>query len=118
VVKNVEVIFDRRTQRSKGFAFVEMETLDAAQKAAVALHRIEFMGRTIVVSSAKADPAASPIDAAHEKSATYISNPTPTTTPSSPIESDAKASDTSTQEAATPPAASAPPPPSPNQKLT
>ncbi len=71
VVKNVEVIMDRRTQRSKGFGFVEMETLADARKAAVALHRMDFMGRTIIVSSAKADPASNPIDAAYEKSNSY-----------------------------------------------
>jgi RNA recognition motif-containing protein len=82
VVKNVEIIMDRRTQRSKGFGFVEMETLAAARKAAVALHRLDFMGRTIVVSSAKADPALNPIDAAHEKSNSYspssLNPPAPT----------------------------------------
>jgi RNA recognition motif-containing protein len=68
VVKNVEVIIDRRTQRSKGFGFVEMETMADARKAAAAMHRIEFMGRTIVVGGAKADPASAPAQMANEGS--------------------------------------------------
>jgi RNA recognition motif-containing protein len=87
VVKNVEVIMDRRTHRSKGFGFVEMETLSDARQAAVAMHRLEFMGRTIVVSSAKADPASNPVDAAHERSNTYSPSSNQMTTPEKPLAS-------------------------------
>ena len=52
-VKNVEVAMDRRANRSKGFGFVEMETLDTAKQAAEKLNRTDFMGRQIVVSGAK-----------------------------------------------------------------
>ncbi len=44
-VKNVEVAMDRRTSRSKGFGFVEMESLDTAKQAAEKLNRTDFMGR-------------------------------------------------------------------------
>ncbi len=54
-VKNVEVAMDRRTSRSKGFGFVEMESLDTAKQAAEKLNRTDFMGRQIVVSGAKLD---------------------------------------------------------------
>jgi RNA recognition motif-containing protein len=54
-VKNVEVAMDRRANRSKGFGFVEMETLETAKAAAEKLNRTDFMGRQIVVSGAKLD---------------------------------------------------------------
>jgi hypothetical protein len=52
-VKNVEVAVDRHANRSKGFGFVEMESLDSAKAAAEKLNRTDFMGRQIVVSGAK-----------------------------------------------------------------
>ena len=54
-VKNVEVAMDRRANRSKGFGFVEMETLETAKAAAEKLNRTDFLGRQIVVSGAKLD---------------------------------------------------------------
>jgi hypothetical protein len=54
-VKNVEIAMDRHTNRSKGFGFVEMETLDTAKEAAAKLNRTDFMARQIVVSGAKMD---------------------------------------------------------------
>jgi RNA recognition motif-containing protein len=61
-VKNVEIAMDRRTNRSKGFGFVEMETLETAKESAAKLNRSNFMGREIVVSGAKLDkrPSANP----------------------------------------------------------
>lgn len=54
-VKNVEIAMDRHANRSKGFGFVEMETLETAKEAAAKLNRTDFMGRQIVVSGAKVD---------------------------------------------------------------
>jgi len=65
-VKNVEVAMDRHANRSKGFGFVEMESLETAKDAAAKLNRTDFMGRQIVVSGAKVDKrpsAGSPRDA-------------------------------------------------------
>ena len=64
-VKNVEIAMDRRTNRSKGFGFVEMETLETAKEAAAKLNRTDFMSRQIVVSGAKVDkrPAQNPREA-------------------------------------------------------
>jgi len=62
----VEVAMDRHANRSKGFGFVEMESLETAKDAAAKLNRTDFMGRQIVVSGAKVDkrPAqSSPRDA-------------------------------------------------------
>jgi len=52
-VTSAQVIIDRDTNRSKGFAFVEMEKDADAQAAIKALDGREFEGRNIVVNVAK-----------------------------------------------------------------
>jgi len=52
-VVSAKVIIDRDSNRSKGFAFVEMEDEQAAQAAIKALDGNEFEGRTIVVNVAR-----------------------------------------------------------------
>jgi RNA recognition motif-containing protein len=52
-VVSASVISDRDTNRSKGFAFVEMSTDDEAQEAIKQLNGKEVDGRTIVVNIAK-----------------------------------------------------------------
>ena len=81
-VKNVEVAMDRHANRSKGFGFVEMESLDTAKLAAEKLNRTDFMGRQIVVSGAKMDKrvnqAPSPRDedpTSHDATGTSTTNP-------------------------------------------
>ena len=54
-VRSVELVMDRRSNRSKGFGFVDMGDLDVAKKAVVAIHKTEFMGRQLVVSGAKSE---------------------------------------------------------------
>jgi RNA recognition motif-containing protein len=54
IVQNVEVVSNRQTQRSKGFAFVQMQTIEEAKRAVAELHDKEYMGRKLVVSGAKA----------------------------------------------------------------
>ena len=51
-VRSVEIIYNTRTYRSKGYAFVEMEQLGDAQRAAEVLHGQPFMGRELMVSAA------------------------------------------------------------------
>ena len=52
-VVTAEVVSHKQTQRSKGFAFVQMQTVDEAKRAVTELHDKEFMGRKLVVSGAK-----------------------------------------------------------------
>lgn len=52
-VTSAQVIFDRETNRSKGFGFVEMEDDAAAQAAIKALHGSTFEGREIAVNVAR-----------------------------------------------------------------
>jgi len=52
-VQNAEVVSYRHNQRSKGFAFVQMQTVEEAQRAVKELHDKEFLGRKLVVSGAK-----------------------------------------------------------------
>jgi RNA recognition motif-containing protein len=53
-VKNAEIVSHRGTERSKGFGFVLMTTVDEARRAVEELHDKAFMGRKLVVSGAKA----------------------------------------------------------------
>lgn len=52
-VQNAEVVSYKHNQRSKGFAFVQMQTIEEAQRAVSELHDKEFLGRKLVVSGAK-----------------------------------------------------------------
>lgn len=52
-VKNAEIIYNKRTQRSKGFAFVEMISVDDAKRSAEVLHEQPFMGRNLIVNGAR-----------------------------------------------------------------
>jgi len=54
-VQNAEVVSYRHNQRSKGFAFVQMQTVEEAKRAVDELHDKEFLGRRLVVSGAKSD---------------------------------------------------------------
>jgi hypothetical protein len=53
-VQNVEIVSNKHTQKSKGFAFVQMQTIDEAKRAVAELHDKDYMGRKLVVSGAKA----------------------------------------------------------------
>lgn len=52
-VESANVITDRETGRSKGFAFVEMAAEGEAQEAIAKLHGSELAGRAMNVSEAK-----------------------------------------------------------------
>ena len=54
-VRRVEIVYNRRTHRSKGYGFIEMLDIDEAKKAVEVLHDQFFMGRKLVVSSAKSE---------------------------------------------------------------
>ncbi|WP_395753684.1 RNA recognition motif domain-containing protein [Prosthecobacter sp.] len=52
-VKNAEVVVNSRTQRSKGFAFVTMGSVEEARRAVQELSGKDFMGRPLQLSGAK-----------------------------------------------------------------
>jgi hypothetical protein len=52
-VRNVEIVYNRSTHRSKGYGFVEMLHKDEAVRAVEVLHDQHFMGRKLTVSGAK-----------------------------------------------------------------
>jgi cold-inducible RNA-binding protein len=52
-VTGADVVMDRTTNRSRGFAFVTMGTNDEAQKAITAMHGVELDGRSLTVNVAK-----------------------------------------------------------------
>ena len=53
-VQTVEIVSNKHTQKSKGFAFVQMQSIDEAKRAVAELHDKDYMGRKLVVSGAKA----------------------------------------------------------------
>jgi len=52
-VTSVKIIIDHATNRSKGFAFVEMSSDEEAQKAIQNFNETEFEGRKIIVNEAR-----------------------------------------------------------------
>ena len=52
-VRNVEIVYNHSTHRSKGYGFVEMLHMDEAMRAVEVLHDQPFMGRKLTVSGAK-----------------------------------------------------------------
>ena len=52
-VESAEVVTHKQSQRSKGFAFVVLRSIDEAKRAVEVLHDKDFMGRKITVSGAK-----------------------------------------------------------------
>ena len=52
-VQNAEIVAHKESEKSKGFGFVLMTTIDEAKRAVSELHDKEFMGRKLVVSGAK-----------------------------------------------------------------
>ncbi len=56
-VESVNIITDRHTGQSKGFAFVEMASGAEAQSAIDALDGLDFEGRALKVNEAKPRPS-------------------------------------------------------------
>ena len=52
-VASAEVIFDRRTKRSRGYGFVEMNNDDDAREAIAALNGSDFQGRELRVDESQ-----------------------------------------------------------------
>jgi len=51
-VKSVEIVYNRRTHRSKGYSFVALHHLNDAKRAVEVLHDQPFMGRKLIVNGA------------------------------------------------------------------
>jgi cold-inducible RNA-binding protein len=56
-VDSVNIVRDQMTGRARGFAFVEMQTDEAAQTAIQRLNETELDGRRIAVNEARPKPA-------------------------------------------------------------
>ena len=52
-VTSVNVMFDKMTGKSRGFAFVEFATSEEANKAVEQFHNKEFQGRALTVNIAR-----------------------------------------------------------------
>ena len=53
VVVNTNIMFDKFTGKSRGFAFIEFGTNEEAQKAVEMFHNKEFQGRQLTVNIAR-----------------------------------------------------------------
>jgi RNA recognition motif-containing protein len=53
VVSKVDVMLDKFTGKSRGFAFIEMATAEEANKAVELFHNKEFQGRSLTVNIAR-----------------------------------------------------------------
>lgn len=53
LVRSADVVMDKFTGKSRGFAFVEMGTADEANKAVEMFHNKEFQGRNLTVNVAR-----------------------------------------------------------------
>ena len=62
-VRKVEIVYNRQTHRSKGYAFLQMLSVEEAQRAVEVLHDQPFMGRVLIVNGASSKPQdkASPV---------------------------------------------------------
>jgi cold-inducible RNA-binding protein len=56
-VSTINVVKDRATGQARGFAFVEMQSEDDAQRATTELNETEFEGRRLTVNEARPKPA-------------------------------------------------------------
>jgi len=54
-VLSAEVVTNARTQQSKGFAFVEMGSIEEAKRAVEILDDEDFMGRKLIVNGARSE---------------------------------------------------------------
>jgi RNA recognition motif-containing protein len=52
-VSSAKIIMDKETQRSRGFAFIEMSDDTAAREAIKKLNGADFLGKQIVVNEAR-----------------------------------------------------------------
>ncbi len=52
-VRNAEIVTNKFNEKSKGFGFVTMSSIDEARRAVSELHDKEFLGRKLVVTGAK-----------------------------------------------------------------
>jgi RNA recognition motif-containing protein len=55
VVEDVKIVMDRFSGRSRGFAFVRMDSADSAGKAKEALNGQPFQGKTLVIDWARTE---------------------------------------------------------------
>lgn len=67
-VEEVKVIMDRFSGRSRGFAFVKMDTSDSAGKAKEALNGQPFQGKALVIDWARTEQRDRPAGERRERS--------------------------------------------------
>lgn len=100
-VRNVEIVYNRSTHRSKGYGFVEMLHKDEAVRAVEVLHDQHFMGRKLIVSGAKSkgqDEREDREDRPERESRTVSLAPLPAAAPAAAPETTAQAPEEPAEE--------------------
>jgi cold-inducible RNA-binding protein len=70
-VEDVKIVMDRFSGRSRGFAFVRMDSADSAGKAKDALNGQPFQGKTLVIDWARTEQRDRPMGERRERSGGY-----------------------------------------------
>lgn len=70
-VAEVNLVMDRVTRKSRGFAFVTMGTPEAAQAASQALNGTEWEGRALTVNEARPRPSRPDFNGGHRSRRRY-----------------------------------------------
>ncbi|BCX50362.1 RNA-binding protein [Haloferula helveola] len=116
-VRRVEIVYNRKTHRSKGYGFVDMLNVDEAKRAVEVLHEQFFMGRKLDVSGAKSEgPVETEEPKAEEKTVQQIVDEAPAPEPAAVEETPEPVAETTPEpvaEAAPEPAAETTPEPAP-----
>lgn len=68
VVEDVKIVMDRFSGRSRGFAFVRMDSAESAGKAKEALNGQPFQGKTLVIDWARTEQRDRPAGERRERS--------------------------------------------------
>ncbi len=68
-VEDVKIVMDRFSGRSRGFAFVRMDSADSAGKAKEALNGQPFQGKTLVIDWARTEQRDRPMGERRERPA-------------------------------------------------
>jgi cold-inducible RNA-binding protein len=71
VVTSVNLMFDKFTGKSRGFAFIELSTEDEANKAVEMFHSKDFQGRPLTVNIARPREERPPGAARHGRDARH-----------------------------------------------
>lgn len=84
-IRNVELVYNRHTHKSKGYGFITMANVEEAERAVEVLHDQPFMGRKMIVNGARSTGANKSSDSGQERPRRAAKKSTPRKTTSDDI---------------------------------